>query len=158
MLPPKNILSIVKEYCSNCAIVSLNDLADEAKSEFLDMYPNGNPGWVKGDFNGDGITDYALLLSYKEGNNTFLRLVVLLSSGNKYIISKLIERQGDSLWYINSMPAEKIIKHTLAYAPEDNEPYEIKLKYPGIKYYKAGSSMNVFYYENGKFHMMPVTD
>jgi hypothetical protein len=159
LFPPKNIMSIIKKIYPTCNIVTLSDLADEAKSEFLGMYPHGNPGWVKGDFNGDGFVDYALLLSNKEKDTTYLRLVVLLSSGNKFTVKNLVSKfEGDSFWYISLMPAGTVVKHTEAFAPINNEPNEIKLKYPAVEYFKAGSFMSVFYFENGEFHSIPVTD
>ena len=158
-LPPKNIVNIIKKACPTCDIVSLNDLAEEAKSEYLEMYPNGNPGWIKGDFNGDGFIDYALLLRNMEDDKAFLRLVVLLSSDRKFVLVNLIEKyMGHSYWYLGLMPAGTVAKHTDAFDPPDKEPSELKLKFPAIEYYKAGSSMNLYYFEKNIFNVMTVSD
>ncbi len=159
LMPPKDVLSSVNKYCPKYSIVSLNDLADEARSEFLGMSPHGNPGWVKGDFNGDGLIDYALLLRNKENGKNYLRLIALLSSGNKFIVKNLRNKyEGHSFWYLGLMPAGAVAKHTLDFAPSGDTPIEVKLKHPAIEYFKAGSSMSVFYFENGEFHMIPVSD
>jgi hypothetical protein len=159
VFPPKNVVSTIKGICPSCDIVTLNDLANEARSEFLGMSPHGNPGWVKGDFNGDGFIDYALLLRNKENGKNYLRLIALLSSGNKFIVKNLRNKyEGHSFWYLGLMPAGTVAKHTLAFAPSGDTPAEVKLKYPAIEYFKAGSSMSVFYFKNGEFHMIPVSD
>jgi hypothetical protein len=157
--PPTNVMSIIKRVCPSCKPVTFNDLAEEARDEFLDMYPNANPGWVAGDFNGDGLTDYAVLLSNRKNGKSYLRLIVLLAtSANTFSAKTVIEKyKGHSFWYIGLMPAGTIAKHTQAFSPRKNAPYEVKLKYPAIKYYKAGSSMSVLYFENGTFHGIPVS-
>lgn len=159
IFPPKNVMSAVKKDCPTCDVVTINDLAEEAKAEFHDMFPHANPGWITGDFNGDGLTDYALLLTNKDKGKSYLRLVSLLASvDNNFTVINLIKPyEGDSFWYIGIMPSGTVVKHTRAFAPQKNEPHEIKLKIPAIEYFKAGSSMSVFYFEKGLFHMIPVS-
>ena len=126
VLPPKNVMGTIKEICSSCEIVTLNDLAAEVKSEFREMSPHGNPGWVKGDFNGDGFIDYALLLKNKEDGNNYLRLIALLSSGDKFIVKSLRNKyQGHSFWYLGLMPSGTVVKHTAAFAPSGETPVEV---------------------------------
>jgi hypothetical protein len=158
-LPPDNVLDTIKKLCSSCKVVTLNALANEAREEFIEYHPNANPGWVKGDFNGDGLLDYAVLLYKKEKGTIYQRLIVLLATAEKTFTVKTLVKshEGDFYWYIGTMDSGAIIKHTKAFSPPKNESKETLLKYPGIEYYKAGSYMRVFYFDNGTFKSMPVS-
>jgi hypothetical protein len=158
-LPPDSVLNVIKKKCSNCKVITLNDLVDEAREEFIELYPKANPGWIKGDFNGDGLLDYAVLLYNKETGKVYTRLIVLLATGEKsFAVKTLIKPyEGSSVWYLGLMQSGAVARHTRAFSPPKNEPKETLLKYPGIKYYKAGSHMSVFYFENGTFKPMPVS-
>lgn len=159
ILPPDNVLSAIKKICPNCKVVTVNELADEAREEFLEIHPNANPGWIIGDFNGDGLNDYAVLLYEKKKDKIYQKLLVLLAINENTFTRKTIvkEYEGDFYWYIGVMPAGKVIRHTMAFAPDKNTPNEVVLKYTAIEYYKAGSSMSVFYFMQGAFHVMPVS-
>ena len=161
VMPPSNVLNAIRNICRNCELVTLNDLVEEAREEFLGLHPNANPGWITGDFNGDGLIDYAVLLYSKGKGKIYTRLIVLLATRDKTFTVKALVKsyEGGSYWYIALMKAGSIIKHTKAFAPPKNVPKEVLLKYPAIKYYKTGSFMNVFYFEasKGVFIEIPVS-
>lgn len=160
-MPQDSVLNAIKKNCRNCKLVTLNDLVDEAREEFLELYPNANPGWITGDFNGDGLSDYAVLLYNKEKEKIYIRLLALLANNEgTFRINTLVRSfHGGFYWYIGLMESGSIIKHTKAFAPPKNVPKEILLKYPAIRYYKEGSSMTVFYFETAKgiFIEIPVS-
>lgn len=156
---PSNVLATIKRFCPNCKVVSLENLEDEAREEFLELYPHGKPGWVSGDFDGNDRVDYALLLQWKKKDKIFERLVILLSSKNNEFDIKVLVKdfEGWGFWYIGLAPAKTVLKHTKAFEPEPGVPEEVELLNPGIKFYKAGSTMSVFYFENGEFKVIPVS-
>jgi len=58
---------------------AVQELDSAARDFFLRHFPRQDPGIVRGDFNGDGNPDYALLL--KGNKSTAQKLVVFLCSG-----------------------------------------------------------------------------
>lgn len=156
---PSNVLVAIKRFCPNCKVVSLENLEDEAREEFLMIYPNANPGWVSGDFDGNGKIDYALLLQWMKKDKIFEQLVVLLyKKNNEFDIKVLVnDFEGWGFWYIGLAPVRTVLKHTEAFEPDSDVPEKVELLNPGIKFYKAGSTMSVFYFENGEFKVIPVS-
>ena len=60
-------------------LLTFEELDSAARDFFLQHFPKQNPSVVRGDFDGDGNPDYALLL--RDNKSTAAKLVVLLCSG-----------------------------------------------------------------------------
>jgi hypothetical protein len=66
-------------------VLLLNERDAETKAFILQHFPKSNPSVVHADFDGDGHSDYALLLKNNQSETT--RLVVLLCSENQHCTS-----------------------------------------------------------------------
>lgn len=90
----------------------------------------------KGDFNGDGKTDYAVLITKDER----IYALALLNTGSAYKAANLLAQNADNRWIagIDSVPKSQMIK-------------SLAVKTDGIEIYDGERHGQVFYWQNGKF-------
>ena len=125
-------------------LLSLSDLDSWAAQNFIEDFPKEKPGLVKGDFDGDGHTDYAILLRSNFATST--RLVVLrYSEAQNYTISYEIE-DVYTMSYITVVKTGSCIEETDA-TDVVNPLSPMILKYPGIRLTHSGKSERVIFWD-----------
>ncbi|HQI01350.1 MAG TPA: hypothetical protein PLF54_03670 [Deltaproteobacteria bacterium] len=105
------------------------------------------------DFNGDGIEDEAMVLVKEKDRGA--ALFVFVSQENGYKSCKLDDLE--ETWWLDdvginvAVPGEYISACGTLYfdcGPGETELFRLKL--PGIRYYKAGCSDSIFWWDNEK--------
>lgn len=83
------ILRLVKRFYPDFQIVQNKDLDQDLQDFLREKHLDNHPTWIKSDFNGDGINDYAVLLWKKEikkkGLVHYYRKFVIFVSKNKSV-------------------------------------------------------------------------
>jgi hypothetical protein len=173
--PPAGVIAAIQRYCTNCKLVTVDLFSKPEREGFLEMLfrQDDHPGWVNGDFNGDGQTDYALLLYKKLGKKNILaedlyaeQFIVLLASKerDKYQVQVLevfnngAIHQGLGFFYLGLVPAGTVVEQPKTTELEPGVPEKLKLSSTGIAFVKAGSYVRVYYVELGEFKSIPVVD
>jgi hypothetical protein len=143
---------IVNKYYPHHILVQLKNLNEDVKKYFATTYAESHPGCTKGDFDGDGEADYALLLRAKIKEKIIERLVVLKGKGGKEFMAinldQYDERTGDS--FLRSVPAGKI---------KDSTGTEmVTTNHPGFEIVLFEAASRVYFWRAGKFHFIQTSD
>lgn len=140
------------------AVIFVNAQATPTKLKtYLDKnYPNWKIGesWVvdskprkaleTGDFNGDGVKDYAVLLTKADR----IYAIVLLTEKNSYKAYNILAQNSENRW-IAGIGMNK--KGDVIELDPINSDKTIKLKTDAIYLYDGEGHGTTFYWENGKF-------
>lgn len=106
-----------------------------------------NASFAKGDFNGDGKTDYAVAIAKDDR----LYALALIVDGNSFQAFNLSAQKSDERWLAGVGIVEK---NSEVYSPESgNEPSPkpFRVKYQSVYLYDGEGHGQVFYWQNGKF-------
>jgi hypothetical protein len=145
---------IIKKDFSNCRLVQLRDLYDDLQNYFKKTYPDLHPGYVYGDFNGDGITDYALLIRCKDHNSKIEKFIVFIGQGKESFSTIVIDQWNDELslknLFLSIIQPGKI---------REGDSSKIKiLKFQGIKLSLFEAASRVYFWDNNKFSFIQTSD
>lgn len=98
-----------------------------------------------GDFNGDGKTDYAVLIE-KDGR---LYALALLADKNSFKAYNLLAQNSENKWIAGVDIAPKGEEYSLGEEPESAK--KLRLKNDGIFLYDGEGMGRIFYWQNNKF-------
>ena len=149
---------IIEKYYPQCRLSKVSDL-DKGLQEYLKQkHLDWHSGFVDGDFNGDQIPDYALLIRCGVTGKLIEKFVVLLGKADgsfqKITIAQWDEEPYFSNLILKKVPAGEKIE---AYV-ESDKPVIRTLKLPGIELILSESASQVYYWENGKFNYIQTED
>jgi len=101
---------------------------------------------VSGDFNGDGKSDYAVLIT--KGDRIYA--IALLAQNNSYKAFNLLAQNRENRWIagIDAMPKGSEL-HSETH--HDNSGKTFRIKNDGIEIYDGERHGRIFYWQNGKF-------
>ena len=125
-------------------LLRLSDLDSAAAEYFIRDFPKEKPGLVKGDFDGDGHSDYAILLRSNSGTSTKL-VVFRYSETQNYTIGYELE-DVYSMSYITVVKVGSCIEETDA-IDNVNPLSPTILKYLGINLTHFGKSARVIFWD-----------
>lgn len=150
----KELEKIIKKEFSNCRLIQFRDLYDDLQNYLKKKYPDLHPGYVHGDFNGDGITDYALLIRCEDHNSIIEKFIVLLGQGKDSFSTFVIDQWNDELslknLFLSIIQPGKI---------RERDSFKIKiLKFQGIKLNLFEAASRVYYWDNDKFNFIQTSD
>lgn len=153
----ENVTLIVKKYYPNYSIVQLKDLDKDVQKYFIETYRDARPGCIKEDFDGDGLSDYALLLRAKIKRRSIEKVVVLRGKGNESFDSINLEELTDRIgsFFIRHVPPGKIKKW------EETERHKMKtvvIKLPGFELVLFEAASRVYFWKDNKFHFIQTSD
>lgn len=99
----------------------------------------------KGDFNGDGKTDYAVLIT----KNDRIYALALIASKNSFRAYNLLAQNSENRWIagINIMPKGSLVEFEEPITPGKS----FTLKTDGIELYDGERHGTVFYWLDGRF-------
>lgn len=156
----KHANTIVKKYYPNYTIAQLKDLDKDLQEYFTDTFGDAHPGCIEEDFDGDGVTDYALLLlsESKVEGKLIEKLIVLRGKGEQKFIpielEEVREVTGSSFVIRNSfirhIPPGKI--------KEWDSNRTLTIKNPGFESVLFEAASRVYFWETGKFHFIQTSD
>jgi hypothetical protein len=143
---------IISTYYPNHTLVQFKDLNEDVREYFAEKYPNSHPGCIKGDFDGDGLIDYALLLRTNIKGRIIEKLVVLKGeNGKKFILIDLDEsdkRVGDS--FLRHIPAGRVEKC--------DRTETVTIDRPGFEIVLFEAASRVYFWKEGKFSFIQTSD
>lgn len=95
ILLPENIMYEINKVCPNCMIASLDDLDIETRDEFVELTSDNTPGIVQGDFDANGLVDYAVLVWKEETSGKgsiqhIEKLIVFMRYNKENIKSRIL--------------------------------------------------------------------
>jgi len=151
---PEEMEIIIKKDCSDCRIVQLRDLYEDLQKYFQEKFPKSHPGFLHGDFNGDGIMDYAILIRFKSTKKTIEKFIVLLGKENNSFNQINIDQWDDEL-YLNNLYL-RIAKP--GKIKEFDSSRIIKLNLTGIELKLFESASQIYYWDKGKFNIVQTED
>jgi hypothetical protein len=132
-----DLYSVLKQF-PGYHLLTLQERDPDVEAFLAQHFPKSNPSVVRADFNGDGISDYALLL--KGGKTGTAKLVVLLCSADRQCKSayEADETTYASAVYLRPVSTGSKVTQTEAMAG----------KTPPVKLQATGIQVN--YFEKGK--------
>ena len=144
----------IKIQCPKCSLVKFKDLDRDLQNHFKEKYPDSHPCFLSGDFNGDGIADYAILL----------RCEVFQKMNEKFIV--LLGTKKGSFQWINIYQWDDVLSLKNIYLCiilpgkiKELDSSKIKiLKLPGIEVNLFESASQVFYWDKDKFNFIQTSD
>jgi hypothetical protein len=148
---------IAEKHYPNYRIVRLEDLDKDVREYFARAYPNGHPGCVEEDFDGDGLLDYALLLRTEVDGKTTEKVVVLRGRGDQSFVpinlDVLNDRSGS--FFVRYVPPGEIRKWQ---ETTRSKMKTIILKHPGFELVLYESASRVYYWRGKRFHSVQSSD
>lgn len=152
-----SITLIVKKFYPNYSIVQLKDLDKDVQEYFTKTYGDAHPGCIKEDFDGDGLSDYALLLRTKRNGKSIEKVVVLRGKVNHSFsiinLAELKDRSGS--FFIKHVPPGKIKKW------EETERHRMKtfiIKLPGFELVLFEAASRIYFWKGNKFYFIQTSD
>lgn len=148
MKNPK-LQAVMKQHVHpNASIVSLESLNRVSRDKFLNVVDESSPGFVAADFNGDGIPDYAALLTFPQKKSSGEWLVVFMGSKDGSFQLRLLEKydrfHDDVFITIERSGEVKPLKSARA----------VKLRTPGIARTHPDRRPTLFYWQKGRFQRL----
>ena len=148
MKNPKLQAAMRQHVHPNATIVSLENLNRVSQEKFLGSVDEASPGFVAADFNGDGVPDYAALLTFPQKNTSGEWLVVFMGNKDGGFQLRLLEKYNgvhDDI-YITMEP------------PGEVKPFQsarrVKLRAPGIARIHPDRRPTLFYWQKGRFQRL----
>jgi hypothetical protein len=126
-------------------LLSLQERDSDARAYFVQHFGKSNPSVVRGDFDGDGHPDYALIL--KDNKTGKAKLVVLLCPAQdqcRSVYDLDVTTDAGSI-YIRPIPAGTPVSQTEAIESR-NPAAPLKLTSPGIRVEYFGQAEVVLYW------------
>ncbi len=143
--------STLNRYVPDHTLVKLMDLNKDVQEYLRETYHDSQPGCIKGDFDGDGIADYALLLSKTEGK-IGVRLVVLKGkSSNDFVpfeLDEFDERIKDI--FLRPIPPGKIVNW--------DRTQTVSIDRPGFELVIFESASYVYFWKDGRFGFIQTSE
>ena len=107
-----------------------------------------SPGFIAADFNGDGVADYAALLTFPQKKTSGEWLVVFMGSKDGGFQLRLLEKYNgvhDDI-YITMEPSGEVKPF--------NSVRKVKLRAPGIARIRPDRRPTLFYWQKGRFQRL----
>jgi hypothetical protein len=148
----KDASDVLRKYDGK--IVSLRDLDKEVVEHLGNAGGNESPGAVVADFNGDGITDIAVLT--KEPDGTRLALRVFLCRPECKQVTRVALGEFNGLQYLTPLPAGTAVKTAESLAKSARNESQT-LRHAGIKYWVFGKAHVVYFWNRRAGTLVSVT-
>ena len=148
-LPPY-IRSYLEKESSQWKIIEVSDLAPDHKTFWLRDHPHECPGFVVGAFTPSARKLYAVALISRT-LNTHAELLIFEKSAQKYNVKVLLSP-------FSAAPIPVIFKATPGTYEDWESTRKVKTRFPGITFVFYESSATLFYWSNGKFRELQVSD
>jgi hypothetical protein len=148
MKNPKLQAAMRQHVHPNATIVSLEDLNRVSQEKFLGAVDEASPGFVAADFNGDGVPDYAALLTFPQKNTSGEWLVVFMGNKDGGFQLRLLEKYNgvhDDIYITMEPPGEVKPFHSAR---------SVKLRAPGIARIHPDRRPTLFYWQKGRFQRL----
>jgi len=145
MKNPKLQAAMRQHVHPNATIVSLENLNRVSQEKFLGAVDEASPGFVAADFNGDGVPDYAALLTFPQKNTSGEWLVVFIGNKDGGFQLRLLEKYNgvhDDIYITMEPPGEVKPFHSAR---------SVKLRAPGIARIHPDRRPTLFYWQKGRF-------
>lgn len=172
LLLPDRLLAIIESEFPDFMILEESDYP-ESVLDFEYIFHNYAdttlPYVCWGDFNGDERTDVALILiakayrspDYKPRDEDAI-FVVFHRTEDGYEPQVLLDGKPRMIWVdkllITMPPQEIITAKGKGYASDPNDPDSIHPQFDSILFQKSGSAASVFYWEDGRYNRIWVSD
>ena len=148
MKNPKLQATMKQHVHPNASIISLENLNRISREKFLGAGDEASPGFVTADFNGDGVPDYAALLTFPQKKTSGEWLVVFMGSKEGGFQLRLLEKYDgfhDDIYITMERPGEVKPFHSAR---------RVKLRAPGIARIHPDRQPTLFYWQKGRFQRM----
>ena len=148
MKNPKLQAAMRQHVHPNATIVSLENLNRVSQEKFLGSVDEASPGFVAADFNGDGVPDYAALLTFPQKNTSGEWLVVFMGNKDGGFQLRLLEKYNgvhDDIYITMEPPGEVKPFHSAR---------SVKLRAPGIARIHPDRRPTLFYWQKGRFQRL----
>jgi len=112
------ILHLVKMFYPDFQILRYEDLTNDLRDYLKEIQLNEHPGWIRDDFNGDGINDYATLLWKKEIKKDgkvyrYNKFVIFISKDKNLVPLEIFEENYEDIYETNKcIPFQYRKSHT----------------------------------------------
>jgi len=148
MKNPKLQAAMRQHVHPNASIVSLANLNPVSREKFLAAGDEASPGFIAADFNGDGVADYAALLTFPQKKTSGEWLVVFIGSKDGGFQLRLLEKYNgvhDDIYITMEPPGEVKPFHSAR---------SVKLRAPGIARIHPDRRATLFYWQKGRFQRL----
>jgi hypothetical protein len=152
MTNPRMQAMIRQNVHPNATIVSVENLNAVTRERFLNTEEEAVPGFVVGDFNGDGVADYAALLRFPKKAGLGEWLVVFIGARGGGLQLRLLEKYGgfrDDVYITMEPPGHVNASGSLRI---------VNLRTPGIARIHPEKPPTIFYWEKGGFRRLSMSD
>jgi hypothetical protein len=138
---------LINKYYPGYRIINIEELDKMARTFFKVRHPDSNPSLVSDDFDGNGLPDFAFLLTNKKRDNTVL-VILLQQSLNNFHHSFFLSMDS----YRSDIVITPIKKNTLLSQAEaiSSEEEKVLLQNPSIQLIYIGKSAVVYYWDKNK--------
>jgi len=148
MKNPKLQATMRQHVHPNASIISLENLNRLSREKFLGAGDEASPGFVAADFNGDGVPDYAALLTFPQKKSSGEWLVVFMGRKDGGFQLRLLEK------YDGFHDDVYITMETSGEVKPSNSARKVKLQAPGIARIHPDRRPTVFYWQKGRFQRL----
>jgi hypothetical protein len=149
-----DINKLIKADFPQCRLLQLKDLDHDLHQYFIAHHRSAQPGYINADFDGNGKEDYAVLLLCNDKKKQSIRFVVFMANKNNSYSYIKIENWSDELslknLYLESTKPGKIKDS------ESGRTITTKNACFSLNLFEAASQ--VYYWKNGKFHYVQISD
>ena len=148
MKNPKLQAAMRQHVHPNASIISLGNLNPVSREKFLAAGDEASPGFIAADFNGDGVADYAALLTFPQKKTSGEWLVVFMGSKDGGFQLRLLEKYNgvhDDIYITMEPPGEVKPFHSAR---------SVKLRAPGIARIHPDRRPTLFYWQKGRFQRL----
>ncbi|MDI6756390.1 MAG: hypothetical protein QME32_00035 [Endomicrobiia bacterium] len=149
---PSAVLFLAKHFYPGWEIFQYSNLSNSSQNWSKDV---PHPGWVKADFNGDAVNDYAVLLFKKIREDVKVKFVIFLSTATRKTLEPIVimEEYYDtylfSNMYLAFIPAGRLVRETMA-GPDKKDRKQIILKLPAVEIVYVECSSVLYYWDKAK--------
>ncbi len=152
-----NISKLINTFYPGYKLLQFSDL-DSFTQEYLSGYKfELQPGFVKADFDGNNLSDFALFLNNKSNDGSIF-CIILQTAKNDYELHEIIkyDRMMDYV-VLSEVKPDTLVKPTTAF---DTGQSAVILEYPGVKLTYVGKASLVYYWnkKTKKFDSIQTSD
>lgn len=150
----EHVERIIRTDYPDCRLVRPEDLYEDLQRYFQDKYRDSYPGYVYSDFNGDGITDYAVLIRCEISNRITEKFVVFMGKGKDAFQAIDIAEWDDEL-SLKNLFLHFVFPGTIKAWDSSST---VKLMSGGVELTLFEAASRVYYWDNGKFRFVQTSD
>lgn len=146
----RNAWPLAQRHYPGFSLLKVDDLEEDLQMFWAERYQNVSPGCVDADFNGDGLSDFALLLKGEKDGLPFLDLVVLLQTNRDEYRAVRLDTLKDRLksYSVRSVQPRALVSWEDRMLPTAKRA---TMEHVGFELQLFEAASRVYYWKDGAF-------